>query len=211
MTKDELQDMDNLDDDLDEDLNSDIKDESDELDDDFSKDFMDDDEEKGRMDLISKLTTFDKDIQEMVSGWLGYEWDENKKKFMQSKYIKPICNQHCASWCTNLLRTYLRQTNALINPTEKDYHDIMEDSINLIWGTFGTEHRKFGLKSTSDMEKLGNQMLHSIRLMLTSTRHGGIKGLIRDTHQQKENLQDNTKTKTFGERAISFLNGFGGK
>lgn len=199
-----------------DDFNDDIDDiedtleDKDDLDDELSNDLMDDDGDKGRMDLISKLTTFDKDIQEMVSGWLGFEWDEENKKFSRSKHIKPICNQHCASWCTNLLRTYLRQTNALINPTQDNYRNIMEDVINLIWGTFATEHKKFGLDSTSDIEKLANQLIHSIELLLTSTRHGGIKGLIRDTHQQKEQIQDN-QTKSLGERAISFLNGFRGK
>ena len=205
MSEEKDLDIDKFDDD--DDLDND---KDDDLDDDLSKDLMDDDDDdKARMDLIRSLTSFDKDIKEMVSGWLGYEWDEEKQTFSQSKAIIPVCNKHCAAWCTNYLRTYLRQTNSLINPTEKDYYEIMQDATNLVWGTFGTEHKVFGFETTSDINKVATQLLHSIRLLLTSTRHGGIKSLIKDTHQQQEKIEENKKPTNI-QRLAANLFGMGG-
>jgi len=205
--KDDDLDLDDMD--LD-DLDDDKLDKKDDLDKDFNMDSLEE-ENDGRMDLIRQLTSFDKDIKEMVSGWMGYEWDEEKKNFIKSPHIKPVCNMYCASWCTNHLRTYLRQTNSLINPTEQDYIDIMTDNIDLIYGAFATQHKEFGFKSTSDIFKVATQMLHSIRLLLSSTRNGGIKNLIKETHTQTERSEENKKQGNLMTRAANFLNGLGGK
>jgi hypothetical protein len=163
---------------------------------DFDRGFNSDYRElsEAQTNLLKSLLNFDTRIKNIIISWMALVWDEHKQQYVTNKEAEPIMNLKGVNFFVDLYRTFLNETNTLTTITKEAYHEIMEDVIVLTWDNLairgGTE---FGIKSKGDMLKIGTQVESSIKLMLLSLKGTGIKGVLRDNYEMRENNKDQHK------------------
>ena len=204
--------------------NSDNKDIDDDFDDYYKENGVDDDLnlDSGVMpmekhnDLLKQLTDFAPFFKDIVNSWLGLVWSNQEKKYVKDPNIQAIMNIHCASWCVDFLRTYARKNNILTNISKKDYDEIQEDMIYVVWPNIGTRaDMDFGITNDGDIMKICNQLEHSAKLVLMGAGDGKyndvLVGTMRSNYSESGNNQNNNeqKKKGFINNVMSSLNNFG--
>ena len=120
-------------------------------------------------DLLKDLTDFDPSIKRRIENWLGLEWDEAKKDYIQR--YEAIINLRGAKWAIGFLGTYLNKTNILTNISEEEYKDLRKDIINTVWVVFMTSD-DFGVQSNANWYRLATELQHSAELVLMGAGDG---------------------------------------
>jgi len=120
-------------------------------------------------DLLKDLTDFDPSIQKRVRNWLGLEWDEESKTYIEKN--EPIINLKGAKWAIGFLTTYLTKTNIITNISEQEYKDLRIDIIDTAWVVFQT-YDEFSVKNNGDWYRLSTELQHSAELVLMGAGDG---------------------------------------
>lgn len=138
-------------------------------------------------DLLKTLTDFEPIIRQIVNGWLGRVWDEATKGYTAHPTIKPIMNEKCALWCIGFLKTYARPTNIITNINKKEYDELHIDIIRVIWLGLATRD-DFGIESSSDMYRIGNELEHSAILVLMGAGDGKYTKFLGESVNRQETV-----------------------
>jgi len=140
-------------------------------------------------DLLKQLTNFDPYVRDKVNGWLGLVWDEDKERFVQSRYIKPIMNQRAAQWCIDYLKTYARENNIITDIGRDEYNNIVADIIDVVWLNLGTRPEEFRIRNNGDALRVAVELQHAAELVLMGAGDGKYSKLLSTTTQRSESVQ----------------------
>jgi len=117
-------------------------------------------------DLLTKLTNFKPFLKDIVAEWLGLVWSHDEEKYVKDEDTEPIMNKMGAKWCINFLTPYARDNNIITNLDRDSYNYIMYDVIKSAYFNLGSRFEDFGFKYNGDLIKVGNQLVHSVSLIL---------------------------------------------
>lgn len=138
-------------------------------------------------DLLKQLTDFDLVIKDTINAWLGRVWDSDEERYVRNPKIIPVMNERCAAWCAGLLKTYARRTNIITNLDEKQYNEIHEDIISVVWLGIGTRD-DFGINNSSDLYRVCVELEHSAILVLMGAEEGKYSKLLSETSSRQEHV-----------------------
>jgi len=139
-------------------------------------------------DLLKGLTNFNPYIKGLLMGWMGLVWNEEKKQYVKDLHSPPIMNARGARWCSDLLKTYIRNNNIITYLDEDTYNNIMEDHIQNVLLNLGTRIEDFEIYEVGDLIRVINEMEHAVNLMLSGTGGGKYSEFLRTTVQRNENI-----------------------
>lgn len=149
-------------------------------------------------DLLKEIMDFESYIKQVVNGWLGLAWDETRSKFVKDPLQEPIMNKQCAVWCGNTLRTYARSNNVITTINADIYNEIMMDIGRSLIINIRSRSEEFGIKNQGDAGTIINQMLNTVKLMLSGVVNNKMADVIKTTVNRQENvvLRDNEPQQT---------------
>lgn len=170
-------------------------------DDDFSPDMLPDDFSGGmstverHSDLLKDIMDFDSYIKQLVNGWLGLVWSEEKSKYVFDPYKKPVMNVQGATWCSGVLITYARSNNVITTINETIYNEIMIDAGKVIYINVRARSEEFGIMNQGDASSVCVQMVNTIKLMLSGLGGGKMSEVLKTTVNRQESvvLNDNAQ------------------
>jgi len=139
-------------------------------------------------DLLKELTNFDPYIRELLNGWLGLVWDQEKEKFRLNPDSPPIMNVKCANWCIGFLKIYARKNNIITNLSQDEYFNIYHDIVEVLWLNLPLRHEEFGIKENGDIKKICVEMEHTAVLVLLGAGDGKYNKLLTETVNRTENI-----------------------
>ncbi len=139
-------------------------------------------------DLLKNIMDFESYIKQLINGWLGLVWDEEKNKFVKDPYQTPIMNTIAANWCSNLLRTYARASNVITTINEDIYNEMMIDVGRVIIINVRSRSEEFGIKNQGDASNIINQLIASVKLMLSGLAGGKMGDVLKTTVHRQESL-----------------------
>lgn len=139
-------------------------------------------------DLLKQLTNFDPFIKDKINGWLGMRWDAERGKFIRDEDIDPIMNTKCAAWCIDYLKTYTRDNNIITHIGEREYKNIVEDIIDVVWMDIGTQMETFGIKNNQNLHRLCVELQHAAELILMGAGDGKYNKLLSTTTSRHESM-----------------------
>jgi hypothetical protein len=140
-------------------------------------------------DLLKELTNFDPIIQERIRDWLGLDYDEQQKDYIQKH--PPIINTKGARWAIGFLRTYQSKTNFITNLNQAEYNTIKVEIIDGCWLVFPTKFDQFRVKDTADQWKLSNELQHSAFLVLAGAGDGKYTKFLGESVSRTESVSLN--------------------
>jgi len=169
------------DNDFKEDLDSDF--------DSFNEDFGGQSPLEKHNDLLKNLTNFEPFLKKLWIEWLGLIWDESTKQYINHPELRAIMNKKGVAWFINMLRTYARSNNILSSLKQEEYNGIMEDIIETTWLNLLDQQEEFGIKTDGDMLKIGSQVIHTAKLILSGAgKTGNYRDFLGTTVSRSESV-----------------------
>lgn len=165
-------------------------------------------------DLLKGIMDFDGPIKQMINGWLGLVWDEDKDKFVKDPHKDPLMNTQCAAYCSGVIRTYARSNNIITTINAEVYDEIMIDAGRDIFINIRSRSEEYGIKNQGDAGSICIQMINTIKLMLSGVVGSKMSEVLKTTVSRQESvvLNDNNRSQVEQPRipkpkgGLGFLN-----
>lgn len=137
-------------------------------------------------DLIKELTNFAPQIARRIRNWLGLEYDEDTKGYIQKR--DAIINVKGAKWAVGFLETYQTRTNIITNISQYEFKNLQLDIIKVVWLVFPTID-EFNVKQTADWYRLCTELEHSAFLVLAGAGDGKYTKFLGEAVTRTETVQ----------------------
>lgn len=125
--------------------------------------------------LLQGLTNFNPFIRNQINDYLGLMWNEKKRQYTRNKLVKPIMNTQGALWLVGNLKIFTRDNNMLTYLREREFINLQDDVIDVLWYGFAPRARKeFGMSSTGDILRVCSELQAATTLVLSGAGEGKV-------------------------------------
>jgi len=156
-------------------------------------------------ELLKELTNFDPIIQRRIRNWLGLEWDDSVRGYIQKK--SAIINEKGARWVIGCLETYQAKPNIITNLGREEYMSIKIEIVELAWCIFPTKFDSFDVMDAADQWRLSNELQHSAFLVLAGAGDGKYTKFLGETHTIHENVNLQPNQQQRPQQSSGYMDG----
>lgn len=118
--------------------------------------------------------------------WRGEEYDFERHIWFKNSNHPPIMNEKGISWGISLIESYCSPVFLATEMDEKTYNQYMREVIRDIINGLTTRYEEFGIKSTTDIKRIHNEIETKIGAVLRGALNDGYRDFFSTTQNSTE-------------------------